>query len=155
MTNCFTYVECTYVCFSPPESHYIGGLYCSVLVMYANPLCPSTSSPSALLYPLTIHTFILSNCSPDVQFLKVASHCSSTLPTLEVPQPQPTDSSSCGGEEQERGSREYDRATCQRHVQVRAAMEMCGAVMCEECVCMCSVPLYCTPCHALNTKHIV
>ena len=91
-------------------------------------------------YPLTVHTFILLNCSPVFQFLRVASRCSSTLLTPKVPQPQPTDSSSCRG--RGRGGAaptdtgEHNRTTCQHHIQVRAAMEMCvvQGVLCEGAV---------------------
>ena len=109
--------------------------------------------------PLTLRTLILSNCSPVVQLMRVASHCSSTLLTLEVPQPQPTDSSNCKGG-QRRGSLHRHQRTQQNHPSTSRPSEssygdVCGAVMCEESVCVCSVPLYCKPCHALNTKHIV
>ena len=126
-----------------------------------NPLCPSTSSPSALHYTLTIHThYIVSTCSSVVQFLRVASRCSPTLLTPEVPQPQPTDSSSCRGEGQGRGSLHRHRGTQQDHSSTSRPSEtsngdVCGAVMCEECVCVCAVSSYYKPCHALSTKHIV
>ena len=118
-------------------------------------LCPPLPTDNAY----TLHC--VSNCSPVVQFLRVASRCSPTLLTPEVPQPQPTDSSSCRG--RGRGgaaptdTREHDRTTRQHHVQVRAAMG--GGRMCEEGVCVWGVCLcpssYCKPCHAPSTKHIL
>ena len=134
--------------------------------MYANPLCPSISPSSALHYPLTVHTFILSNCSPVFQFLRVASRCSSTLLTLKVPQPQPTDSSSCRGEGQERGSPHRHRGTQQDHLSTSCRSEssygdVCSAVMCEECgVCVfCALVLHTMPCtqhktHCVNQQCI-
>ena len=100
-------------------------------------LCPPLPTDNAY----TLHC--VSTCSPVVQFLRVASRCSPTLLTPEVPQPQPTNSSSCRG--RGRGGAastdtgEHNRTTRQHHIQVRASMEMCGAVMCEECVCVCCV----------------
>ena len=99
-------------------------------------LCPPLPTDNTY----TLHC--VSTCSPVVQFLRVASRCSPTLLTPEVPQPQPTDSSSCRGRGREGAAstdtREHNRTTRQHHVQVRPAMEMCGAVMCEECVCVCN-----------------
>ena len=101
------------------------------------PLCPPLPTDNTY----TLHC--VSTCSPVVQFLRVASRCSPTLLTPEVPQPQPTDSNSCRG--RGRGgaastdTREHNRTTCQHHVQVRTAITMCGAVMCEEWVWVCSV----------------
>ena len=86
-------------------------------------LCPPLRTDNTY----TLHC--VSTCSPVVQFLRVASRCSSTLLTPKVPQPQPTDSSSCRG--RGRGGAastdtgEHNRTTRQHHVQVRAAMEMC------------------------------
>ena len=86
-------------------------------------LCPPLPTDNTY----TLHC--VSTCSPVVQFLRVASRCSSTLLTPKVPQPQPTDRRSCRGEGQGRGSphrhREHNRTTRQHHVQVRPAMEMC------------------------------
>ena len=124
-------------------------------------LCPSTSSPSALLYIPTDNTYTLhcvSTCSPVVQFLRVASHCSPTLLTPEVPQPQPTDSSSCSGEGQGRGSLHQHRGTQQDHPSTSCPSEscygdVCGAVMCEECggwVC-CVLVLQTMPCSQHKT----
>ena len=114
-------------------------------------LCPPLPTDNTY----TLHC--VSTCSPVVQFLRVASHCSPTLLTPEVPQPQPTDSSSCRGEGQGRAAStdtgEHNRTTRQHHVQVRAAMEMCGAVMCEECggwVC-CVLILQTMPCSQHKT----
>ena len=117
-------------------------------------LCPPLHTDNTY----TLHC--VSTCSPVVQFLRVASRCSPTLLTPEVPQPQPTDSSSCRGEGQGRGSLHRHRATQQDHPSTSHPSEnsygdVCGAVMCEECVCVCAVSSYCKPCFALSTAHIV
>ena len=96
-------------------------------------LCPPLSTDNTY----TLHC--VSTCSPVVQFLRVASRCSPTLLTPEVPQPQPTDSSSCRGEGQGRGSLHRHRGTQQDHPSTSCPSEssygdVCGAVMCEECV---------------------
>ena len=119
-------------------------------------LCPPLHTDNTY----TLHC--VSTCSPVVQFLRVASRCSPTLLTPEVLQPQPTDSSSCRGEGQGRGSLHRHRGTQQDHPSTSHPSEtsngdVCGAVMCEECVCVCvcAVSSYYKPCHALSTKHIV
>ena len=101
-------------------------------------VCNSLCSPILCVFHLlslcppllTDNTYTLhcvSTCSPVVQFLRVASRCSSTLLTSKVPQPQPTDSSSCRGEWQGRGSLHRHRGTQQDHPSTSrpAAMEMC------------------------------
>ena len=95
-------------------------------------LCPPLPTDNTY----TLHC--VSTCSPVVQFLRVASRCSSTLLTPEVPQPQPTDSSSCRGEGQGRGSLHRHRGTQQDHPSTSHPSEscygdVCGAVMYEEC----------------------
>ena len=120
-------------------------------------LCPPLPTDNAY----ALHC--VSNCSPVVQFLRVASCCSPTLLTPEVPQPQPTDSSSCRGEGQGRGSPHRHQETRQDHLSTSHPSEssygdVCGApVMCEECVCVCVCALssYRKPCHAPSTKHIL
>ena len=99
-------------------------------------LCPPLPTDDTY----TLHC--VSTCSPVVQFLRVASRCSPTLLTPEVPQPQPTDSSSCRGEGQGRGNLHRHRGTQQDHPSTSHPSEtsngvVCGAVMCEECVCVC------------------
>ena len=49
---------------------------------------------------------------------------------------------------------EHGGTTCQHHIQVRSSYgDVCGVVMCVECGC--AVSIYCKPCYALNTDHIV
>ena len=118
-------------------------------------LCPPLPTDNTY----TLHC--VSTCSPVVQFLRVASLCSSTLLTPEVPQPQPTDSSSCRGEGQGRGSLHQHRGTQQDHPSTSRPSEscygdVCGAVMCEECggwVC-CVLVLQTMPC-SLHKTHCV
>ena len=117
-------------------------------------LCPPLPTDNTY----TLHC--LSTCSAVVQFLRVASRCSSTLLTPEVPQPQPTDSSSCREEGQGRGSLHRHWGTQQGHPPTSRPSEssygdVCGAVMCEECVWVCAVSLYCKPYHAPSAAHIV
>ena len=96
-------------------------------------LCPPLPTDNTY----TLHC--VSTCSPVVQFLRVASRCSPTLLTPEVPQPQPEDSSRCRGEGQGRGILHQHRGTQQDHPSTSHPSEtrhgdVCGAVICEECV---------------------
>ena len=95
-------------------------------------LCPPLPTDNTY----TLHC--VSTCSPVVQFLRVASRCSPILLTPEVPQPQPTDHSSCRGEGQGRGSLHRHQGTQQDNPSTSRPSEssygdVCGAVMCEEC----------------------
>ena len=49
---------------------------------------------------------------------------------------------------------EHGGTTRQYHIQVRFSYgDVCGVVMCVECGC--AVSIYCKPCYALSTDHIV
>ena len=110
-------------------------------------LCPPLSTDNAY----TLHC--VSNSSPVVQFLRVISRCSPTLLTPEVPQPQPTDSSSCREEGQGRGSlnrhwgRQQDHPSTS-HPSESSYGDVCGAVMLRS-VCGCVLCPY-TANHAMH-----
>ena len=115
-------------------------------------LCPPLPTDNTY----TLHC--VSTCSPVVQFLRVASRCSPALQTPKLPQPQPTDHSSCRGEGQGRGSLHRHQGTQQDHSSTSHPSEssygdVCGAVMCEECggwVC-CVLVLQTMPCSQHKT----
>ena len=114
----------------------------------------SLCSPLPTDNTYTLHC--VSTCSPVVQFLRVASCCSPTLLTPEVPQPQPMVSSRCRGEGQGRGSPHSLQGTQQDHLSTSRPSEssygdVCDAVMCEKCVCVCVCVCPCTANHANGT----